>query len=68
MELGFDQVLSLCFCRWVLPFVLLRQCTTLIGVSICFWLCPWHMEVPQATDQTLATGVTQAAAVTMLDP
>ena len=30
-----------------------------------FWPCPWHVEVPRARDQTRATAVTQATAVTV---
>ena len=36
--------------------------------SFIYWLCRWHMEVPQAMDRTCATVATRATAVTMLDP
>ena len=32
-----------------------------------FWSCLQHVEVPWARDQTCATAVTRAPAVTMLD-
>ena len=54
-------------------------CTTLLSILesiqlytffffFFFWPYPQHVEVPRARDQTQATAVTWAIAVTMLDP